>query len=371
MSDPAEAPRIYSCDDHLDIYNVPPDLWSSRLSAKHREAGPRVVRQNDLDIWVAGDAVLGRSGVFPGSATQREGVPDDGYRASDPKLRMQDMERDGIHASIVYGPGALWGFPVSDLELKREVLRAWNDWAAEVFNAYLPDRLSALAFLPTRNPEEAIAELHRAIDLGHKGVLFRVHDVENFNALQDEWEPLWAAAEEAGVPFSFHIGGGGRIDLDVIEDTRLRPWKIPAFSSAVPLQLDEVLAVLVFAGILERHPGLKVVLAESGIGWLPYFVNRMDQQFEKHCPRHKGMIKTPPSELFRRQVWATFEEEPLGPQLIPLLGPENFMWACDYPHPDSTWPNSHAAIEESMGALGAEVIHKVTSENCQKLYGLP
>ena len=371
MSDASPGHRIYSCDDHLDIYNVPTDLWSSRLPAKHREAGPRVVRQGDLDVWVMGDVVLGRSGAFPGAATQRAGVEDDGFRASNPVLRMQDMERDGIHASIVYGPGALWGFPVSDPLIVNEVLRAWNDWAAEVFNAYMPDRLSALAMLPTTSPEDAVLELHRCLGIGHKGVLFRVHDIEDFASIRDDWEPLWSAAEEAGVPFSFHIGGGGRIELDVIEDAVKAPWKIPAFSAAVPLQLDEVLSVFVFSGVLERHPGLKVVLAESGIGWLPYFVKRMDQQFEKHCPRYQGMIKTPPSEIFRRQVWATFEEEPLGPQLIPLLGPDNFMWACDYPHPDSTWPNSREAIDEAMGVLGQEVIEKITGENCRKLYGLP
>jgi predicted TIM-barrel fold metal-dependent hydrolase len=112
------------------------------------------------------------------------------------------------------------------------------------------------------------------------------------------------------------------------------------------------------------------VLAESGIGWIPYFVARMDATFEKHC-KHEGAIRTRPSELFRRQVYATFEEEPFGPELIPLLGPENFMWACDYPHPDSTWPDSRAAIEHALGKLSPEAIRKVTGENCRALYRLP
>jgi predicted TIM-barrel fold metal-dependent hydrolase len=98
----------------------------------------------------------------------------------------------------------------------------------------------------------------------------------------------------------------------------------------------------------------------------------MDGTFEKHCKPYPDVsIKTLPSELFKRQVWATFEEEPLGPQLIPLLSADNFMWACDYPHPDSTWPNSRAAIDEALGGLDAETIRKVTSDNCRKLYGIP
>jgi predicted TIM-barrel fold metal-dependent hydrolase len=98
----------------------------------------------------------------------------------------------------------------------------------------------------------------------------------------------------------------------------------------------------------------------------------MDATFEKHCAPHpEYSIKTRPSELFRRHVYATFEEEPLGPQLIPLLGPDNFMWACDYPHPDSTWPNSRAAIEHALGPLGEAAVRKVTGETCRRLYRLP
>ncbi len=114
------------------------------------------------------------------------------------------------------------------------------------------------------------------------------------------------------------------------------------------------------------------MLAESGIGWVPYFVARMDDQFEKHCvPYPDECIKTKPSEIFSRQIYATFEEEPYGPALIPLLGPDNFMWACDYPHPDSTWPNSRAAIDHSLGKLGEEAVRKVTGETCKRLYKLP
>ena len=140
----------------------------------------------------------------------------------------------------------------------------------------------------------------------------------------------------------------------------------------LPIQLDEPFSVMMYCGALERHPGLKLVLAESGIGWVPYLIKRMDATFDKHCTTNpEGQIKTKPSELFARQVYATFEEEPFGTQLIPLLGAENFMWACDYPHPDSTWPESRKAIDEALGSLPEEMIRKVTGENCKQLYKLP
>jgi predicted TIM-barrel fold metal-dependent hydrolase len=358
--------RIYSCDDHLDIYNLPPDLWTSRLPRADHASAPHVEERGKARLWFAGERLMGPSGRIPGFATalDRVDVEDDGFRPSNPVLRMQDMERDGIFASIVYGPGTLFGFPIDDPELKKRVLRAWNDWAAEAFNSHLPERLSALAFLPTSSPEDAVAELQRALELGHRGALFHAFEADVSDKV---WDRLWAAAAEADVPISFHIGGGSQ-RVDVMKGG----WHIAAFAAIAPIQLDEPFSIMMFSGALERNPGLKLVLAESGVGWLPYMVARMDATFEKHCAPHpEHSIKTKPSEIFRRQVYATFEEEPFGPELIPLLGPENFMWACDYPHPDSTWPESRKAIEHALGKLTPEAVRKVTAENCRALYRLP
>src|SRR5262249_60897068 len=111
----------------------------------------------------------------------------------------------------------------------------------------------------------------------------------------------------------------------------------------------EPLAALVVSGGLERHPVMRLVLAEAGIGWIPYIVARMAAAWEKHGPRAKdSRLSAKPSEIFHRQVIATFEEEPLGPQLIPLVGADNFMWASDYPHPDSTFPHSRDAIAHAF-----------------------
>jgi predicted TIM-barrel fold metal-dependent hydrolase len=358
--------RIYSCDDHLDIYNLPADVWTSRLTKADHQAAPHVEERGKAKLWFAGERMMGPSGRIAGfrTALDRVDVEDDGFRPSNPRLRMQDMERDGIFASIVYGPGTLFGFPIRDPELKERVLRAWNDWAAEEFNRYMPDRLSALPFLPTRSPEAAVAELHRALGLGHRGALFHAFEAD---VSDPAWDLLWAAAAEAGVPISFHIGGGSQ-RVDVMKGG----WHIAAFAAIAPIQLDEPFSIMMFSGALERNPGLKLVLAESGVGWVPYMVARMDATFEKHCAPHpEHSIKTRPSEIFARQVYATFEEEPFGPELIPLLGPDNFMWACDYPHPDSTWPHSREAIAHALGKLTPEAVRKVTAENCRALYKLP
>jgi predicted TIM-barrel fold metal-dependent hydrolase len=146
-------------------------------------------------------------------------------------------------------------------------------------------------------------------------------------------------------------------------------WELAAFSAVGPMQLDEPLAMMVYSGVLERHPRLRLVLAESGVGWLPYFVRRMDAAAEKYCARAQDYrLRAKPSEIFHSQVYATFEEEPLGPELLPLLGSDHAMWASDYPHPDSTFPHSRKAIAEAFRGLDAAFVERVTATNCARLY---
>jgi predicted TIM-barrel fold metal-dependent hydrolase len=365
--DPATA--IYSCDDHLDLSAVPPDVWESRLPSAAAGRGPHVETRDGTSVWVCEDRVIGRSGISAKtadavkklSAIGRAGIEDDGFRAGTPKLRLEDMDRDGLWVSVIYGPAAL-GLPIQDPELQRLSFAAWNDWALEEFNAVAPDRLCALAFLPGHSPEAAAAELERAAGLGHRGAIL---DAFSVDIGDPAWDRLWAVAEQTGLPISFHIKGGSWSGLSY----RLGKWQSAAFASIMPLQFDEALATMVFSGALERHPGCKLVLAESGIGWLPYFLARMDLEWHALRDKIDGSITTSPSELFRRQVIATFEEEALGGELIPLLGADSCMWASDYPHTDSTFPNSRDAIEETLGSLPAADRRKITAGNCARLYG--
>ncbi len=355
---------LYSCDDHLDLWNLPRDVWEARLPEKYRERGPRVVESSGSAWWTCDGAVIGMYGMqgpMKGySAIARAGIEDDGLRASTPDLRLQDMDRDGVWVSVVYGPHLL-GLPIDDVELKAASLAAYNDWASE-FNRVAPDRLSVLPVLPTHAPDAATAELQRVAKAGHRGAIISPFE---FRCSDPEWEPFWDVANEVGLPISFHIGKG-------TSQVRVAPasWELAAFSAVGPMQLDEPLAMMIYSGVLERHPKLRLVLAESGIGWLPYFVRRLDAAGEKHIDKARDyQITMKPSELFRRQVFATFEEEPLGPELLPLLGPDNFMWASDYPHPDSTFPHSRDAVAEAFSGLDAAFVERVTVTNCKNLYG--
>lgn len=360
------ATRIYSCDDHLDLPAVPPGVWQTRLARADAERGPRVVTRDGQTVWLCEGRVLGRSGGSPllgkFSAIGRAGIEDDGFRAGTPALRLQDMDRDGLWASVIYGPLAI-GLPIRDPALQSACFAAWNDWAIEEFNAVAPDRLCVLAFLPGHSAGAAAAELERAARIGHRGAVIDVFDID----LADRaWDRLWAAAEHTGLPVSFHLKDGTWSEQ---LSYQVGKWQSAAFASVLPLQLDEALAIMTFSGALERHPGLKLVLAEAGIGWLPYFVARMDLEWRNLRDKLDYASAVPPSELFHRQVLVTFEEEALGAQLIPLVGVDSCMWASDYPHTDSTFPNSRHAIEEALGALPGPDRRRITATNCARLYG--
>lgn len=361
--------RIYSCDDHLDLPAVPRELWQSRLPRAQAEHAPHVEVRDGTPLWVCEDRVLARSGSSGNvevlkklSAIVRAGIEDDGFRSGNPKLRLEDMDRDHVWASVIYGPLAT-GLPIRDPALQGACHAAWNDWAVQEFNAVAPDRLSVLAFLPAHSPEAAAAELERCAGLGHRGAII---DVFETDLTDPAWDRLWAGAEETRLPVSFHLKGG---TWSRQLSYRRGKWQSAAFASVLPMQLDEPLAIMAFSGALERHPGLKLVLAEAGIGWLPYFVARLDLEWRNLRGQLDYATRTPPSELFRRQVLVTFEEEALGAQLIPLVGADSCMWASDYPHTDSTFPHSLRAIEEALGALSEADRRKVTATNCARLYG--
>jgi uncharacterized protein len=352
---------LYSCDDHLDMWALPVDLWTSRLPAADGERAPRVIDRNGVPTWVVGDSVLGISGLPTSGAhgALARGGYTDGLRPSQPDLRLVDMDRDGLYASVIYGPAVL-GLPIADAEFKAACWRAWNDFAIE-FNRYDPARLSVLPVLPTHSPEAAAAELQRVAALGHRGALMYCFE---FDCGDPAWDRVWAASAETGLPISFHIGGG-------VSTIPINPngWAHLAFSTVVAMQLCEPLATMIFCGALERHPGMRLVMAEAGLGWLPYFVHRMDASSAKRPGVAKDyQLRSRPSEVFRQQVYITFEEEAHGATYIELLGADNFMWASDFPHADSTFPESRASIVASFESLSVADCRKITADNCRNLY---
>ena len=365
--------RLVSADDHIDLRYLPRDLWTERVPAALRDRAPRVVAADAGPMWVCGDTVWGPWGRGGGLkwALDREddASPADAPRPTTPHLRLADMDRDGVDATVMYGPVA--PLRVEDAALRQACYAAYNDWLAEFCQA-APQRLLGAAILPADDPTLATAELARiaANGLRHAVLLAAAARPPLYHP---DWEPFWAAAAETDIPIGLHL---------LVATPTAPPGVSPLATAAingvqVPLQLLDPLVGLIFSGVLDRHPGLRLVLAESGIGWLPYVIEEMDDKFEQFAEAREvwegrgGIpLQLRPSEYFRRQVWATFQKDAAGLALLEAIGEDRVMWASDYPHPDSTWPHSREVIARQMGHLPAATVRKVTCDNARALYHL-
>lgn len=356
--------KIISADDHMDLYVLPRELWETRLPAGLRDRGPRVVETDDGEYWQAEGRTFtpyGRKSAGLLSAG------DFGFRPSQPEERLKDMDRDGIYSHVIYSPTTT-ALRIEDAELKNACLKAYNDWAAD-FNQHDRNRLIALPDIPSQDPKAASEELLRCIELGHRGAIIsgtadtKARGVDAI--FEDSWLRFWDIAEETAVPIHVHLGGG----LHSLE-ARPNSWRFPAMVAVVPMQLDELLAGMIFSGILEKRPNVRFVLGEAGLGWIPYVLERLDHELHKYgdkCLDHR--LEMLPSEIFRRQVLVTYEDEEFGVECLPRIGFDSVMWASDYPHGDSTWPESRKAIEESpLSQLGEEAVRKITFENAARVY---
>ena len=375
--------KVISCDDHLDLAYLPADFWTRRMPAEYKDRAPHVEERNGETVWICDGKVWGgwRGGKKPAgsnnapksnyTAYDRGGITDTSdLRAGVAKLRLADMDRDGVYAHVIFGP--VFSIKTEDADLRDACYRVYNDSLAELC-AEAPERLLGVPMLP-EFPEPATKELKRLAGLGFfKQANLQIADAKP--RLNDpSWEPFWNAIEETGMILSFHIGVGGNRPGDPAIG------KPAATFTATKLYIEQFLDPFVdlFAwGILERHPKLKIVLAESGLGWLPWVVQELDNRFgrlneasEFWSTRGGTGLTLKPSELFKRQVYATFQDDEVALSLLPYYGDGHVMWASDYPHPDSTWPNSRSARDRQMAHLSRETIKALTHDNAAKLYGL-
>jgi predicted TIM-barrel fold metal-dependent hydrolase len=373
--------RRISADCHLDMPCMPPELFVENASRDMKERMPYVEEGPDGPQWVAKNgANFGLvNGVGPGGAKHvpgqnvrvdimaEAGLYSDAkkgkYRCRDPHLRLKDMEMDGVDAEVIYGILGT-ASKLNDVEASNEVLRIYNDWLKE-FCSHYPDRHIGLACLPYGSVDEAVKEVHRVSKMGLRGLeLSCSWDMEPM--WHPVWEPLWQAVAEVDLPLHFHTfpTTAPRSRTEVRQVQRAAMF---TGVSAFQMGLIHIMAGMMGAGVFERHPNLRIGFGESGVGWIPYALHRMDFEFED---RFRDLMKLKPSEYWRRQCRATFQFDPIGAKLIEDVGAETIMWGSDYPHTDGVWPESQKYIDEQFAGLPAEIVHKITCENAAKFYRL-
>jgi predicted TIM-barrel fold metal-dependent hydrolase len=353
--------ELISCDDHMDLGQLPADLWLTRLPAGLRDRAPRIEERDGQAVWICDGKVWGTwGGKRPASnerqvkpiynAFDRGGIHDQSARRpAVAELRLADMDRDGVRTQVIFGP--IFQISTDDRTLRDACYRVYNDWLLE-FCAAAPDRLIGAPMLP-EYPDSAVAELRRLVARG--GVRQVSLMIANIDPKLDDpsWEPLWALLEESGIILSWHITvfvgkPGSRVmgkPASVFENTK--------FFMANFL---EPFVDLFAWGILERHPNLKMVMAEAGTGWLPWLIQELDYRYwrlweSKDFWADKGgiQLETKPSELFKRQIYATFQEDYVAMSLVPFFGEGHLLWAS---------------------SVSPVLRRKLTHDNAAALYGL-
>lgn len=380
---------IISADSHIDTHWLPFDLFTSNASAQMRERMPFVVDTPQGKRWMTRAGVtfglaggVGGTGkpYVPGSSHRADRMAESGLyrdsakgilRLTDPHLRVKDQELDGVDAEVLYGMlgASVW---LRDIEASWEMARVYNDWLVE-FCASYPDRLLGLASIPTHDPARAAAEILRVAKRGGiKGIDLSGGETGGMPLYHESWAPVWNAIDETALPVHFHTLGptNGRPNYDGFSELDIIRHRAEGLANCQYDRAALVMRETILGGVLHAHPSIRLVLSESGIGWIPYLLERMDINWEDQYRPFLGLDRKP-SEYWFRQCAATYQLERFGSSVIEKIGEDNVMWASDFPHPDGLWPDSKIFIEEQFANLPTRIREKVLGGTAAKIYGLP
>ena len=289
----------------------------------------------------------------------------------DPEARVVDMDLDGVQAAVCFPSFPRFSGTVflkgEDKELSALCVRAFNDYMLDEWCAAAPDRFVPIVMLPLWDVQACVAEVDRIAAKGARTVTFPENPVPlglpSFHT--DHWDPLFSALEEADIPLSVHFGSSGQA-----------PSTAPEAPFAVTITLFAcnsmyAAADLLFSPVFHRHPRLKVALAEGGIGWVPYLLERADYVWERHRHYQNVNQDTKPSDIFRRNIWGCFIEDVHGLNNRHAIGIDRITWECDYPHSDSHWPNSRKRAVEVFADVPDDEVHQIVEWNARELFHFP
>jgi predicted TIM-barrel fold metal-dependent hydrolase len=356
-----------------------PDVFQGRMPAKWADRAPRVEPVQTGVGWIFEDQVvpLHRScavaGMTPGQWLETYVVdyPDIRDGCYKPESRIADLDLDNCSATVLYSSPAGIGFGgelfahAKDPELGIAAMRAWNDWYLETWIASAPERFIPLQATWYRDAEVAAAEIYRNAERGFRGVMLRNPSDLGLPWLGDKiWDPFLRACQETGTVISHHTDAGH----GYIPGT---PYGLG--STLFQSGAMEAVASFVWAGLGTRFPGLKVTVAESGGGWLPHLIDRLEWCLDYSLLHRRGWPDPDrrPLELLRETFTFSTLEADRAYQLSQELDFHNWMIEIDYPHMESVWPNSHKRYTGLLKEADPEFIEAITWKNVAKLYDFP
>ena len=347
-------------DTHGHILE-PANLWEEYLEPKYRD---RAIRMSKTDAGIDFMIFDGKPspysfGVGPFSAGmgqpyEKLGTPgafgylDGPPGAYEPHARLKFMDEEGIDGTLIYpSAGLIWGPEVKDVEISAAYARAYNNWVMD-FCATDPSRLYPIALVPILDVTEGVREIRRVAKLGAKGILLFATPLTREGFWHRSYDAVWSALEEFDLPAIFHPAlnenfFGSQWVSDEQKGITDDRYLLYMESCAVVVDVQGALAQMFQGGVFERHPHLKLLLLETGAGWIQHTLERADQKFARVADR--SPLKMLPSEYFKRQCWIGIEpDETTIPHLVDVYG-DRFMWGTDMPH----WDAIPGALEVARG----------------------
>jgi len=368
--------KVVDADGHI---LEPLDLWDKYIDPKFRDRAPRIVKGDNgkerlvIEEHMVGDKRIGigriggvgaRQGVVAADTLEYKDGKPGGF---DPHKRIPDMDADGIDAVFLYPSLGLFSGAIHDPQLAAAVCRAYNRWLADYCKPY-PDRLFGVAMLPMQDVDLAIAEMRFAKkDLGFRGGFLRPNPYDGKMINHPDFEPFWAAAEDLDFSIGFHEGASSGMPTVGVDRFEGR-----GAQHIISHTMEMMLACLavIWGGVCEKHPKIRIGFLESGGGWIAPWLDRMDRHFDDQGFNDSG-LKTRPSELFRRNCWISFEPvEGSLKVLADYVGPNKIMWATDYPHSDGFFPGAPDMVRERLKGTSPETQRGVLAGGALSFYGM-
>ena len=350
--------RAIDADGHVQ---EPDAAWERYLAPRYRPFAPRSLRddQGRLRQMVGGE-LKPYIPVPDGGSWE---IPAGGH---DPKRRLADMDRQGIEASVLFPTFGLMFAGLERTDVQTALCHAYNDWLHEYCGAD-PQRLLGVAVVPQHDLLESLAEARRCVrELGFRGVMMRPNPIRGRTLDEPYWDPLWSLLEEQGVPLAVHEGTTQEVPQsgrDRFDNFTLR------HVCSHPHEQQIACVGLLMGGVLQRHPALRVVFLESGCGWLPHWLERMDEHMDA-WGHATAKLPLRPSEYFRRQCFVSCDpQERTIPSVVELAGEDCVVFATDYPHPDAISGDLVAKIADREG-LRSSAKEKILRTNALRCFGL-
>lgn len=383
LSDPPFM-RALSSDSHI---TEPPHTYSARIDPKYRDNAPFVERQKD-----GGDSFIlpGMAGKVPLGIVAAAGIPADKVKLAgvpfeelhkggwDGKARIADQDRDGVAGEVIYPSVGMMLCNHPDAEYKQACMMAYNGWLAEEFCAAAPDRLFGLGQTAVISVEQTIKDFEKFKEWGFKGVMMPGTPATEIPYHHPDFDPLWRASVELNLPISFHIltsRSDGNNPLDgLAADSGPGSDSVKTFMYGNQLikALQNLAGQFIFGHVFERVPELRVVLVEGDAGWAPHYIERLNHAYDRHrfTLGVDGMKKLP-GELFKENIYLTFQDDPVAWKTADLMNPDRLLWANDFPHTDASWPWSQDIFRRNAQGLSEELVRKIVYQNTAELYDIP